>query len=159
MSGYRDDDQRNQDEFSLEAILAEFGSGMPQRQEEAPAAGQPVPEGTASGEEPPRDELAEQDWFPTRPRSHKEPLAEEKTPEEAGTSAVGRGQAPAMPEGSPSQTRGKVTVVPKPSPRIVREEAPPPLPPNRNSRLNRRRRYWNFPLRSRTIRWRLRSTI
>ncbi len=129
MSGYRDDDQRNQDEFSLEAILAEFGSGMPQRQEEAPAAGQPVPEGTASGEEPPRDELAEQDWFPTRPRSHKEPLAEEKTPEEAGTSAVGRGQAPAMPEGSPSQTRGKVTVFPKPSPRIVREEAPPPLPP------------------------------
>ena len=49
MSGYRDDDQLNQDEFSLEAILAEFGSGTPQRQEEPPAAGFDAPaEGPSS---------------------------------------------------------------------------------------------------------------
>ena len=67
------DDQLNQDEFSLEAILAEFGSGSEERQgqeQETPAAGS-----DARTEPPEQDELAQQDWFPTHP--HEEPPPQE----------------------------------------------------------------------------------
>ena len=69
------DGQRNQDEFSLEAILAEFGSGSGERQGEPPAAPSDArTEESATGRDgppdaPQRDELAEQDWFPTSPRT------------------------------------------------------------------------------------------
>ena len=160
MSGYRDDDQLNQDEFSLEAILAEFGSGTPQRQEEPPAAGFDAPaEGPSSevsGEDrvgrdapgapppPPQDELAEQDWFPTRPRSQ-EFYGGKRDAEETEASPVGRGLDPAAPEGSPTQIKGKVTAFPKPAPKIIREEAPPPLPPEPEPEPEPKEKVVEFP--------------
>ena len=138
MSGRRDDDQLNQDEFSLEAILAEFGSGTTQRQEESPAAGEPalgeaasIPEEElpAEGEAPqassapPRDELAEQDWFPTPPQSKRRAEAEARAAREEKKKREESSEDPIQ------KREGKVTEFPKPAPRIVREEAPPPLPP------------------------------
>ena len=116
------DGQRNQDEFSLEAILAEFGSGSGERQGEPPAAPSDArTEESATGRDgppdaPQRDELAEQDWFPTRPRTPGPEDGEDHptTP----FPIVGR-----------REREEKVTPFPKAAPKIVREAAPPPLPP------------------------------
>lgn len=113
------DEELNQEEFSLEAILAEFGSGADQqRQGETPAAGSDAPAEQETPPAPPRDELAEQDWFPTRPHIPQEEPVEEDEDDSPTTrfTPVGRGE-------------GKVTEFPKAPPRIVREAAPPPLPP------------------------------
>ncbi len=102
------DGQQNQDEFSLDAILAEFGSG--QRQEEPPAAPFDASEEEAAapaGPEAQEDELGEKDWFPTPPPRREEP----------------------RPETPAAQEKGRVTAFPGAGPRIQREEAPPPLPP------------------------------
>ena len=104
------DDQLDQEEFSLEAILAEFGSGSGERQGETPAAGPDV-RTEAAPDDP--GEPEERDWFPTRP--HREE-------EETAAAPEGRGEPPA-------EKGGKVTAFPKAPPRIVREAAPPPLPP------------------------------
>lgn len=98
----RDDDQLNQDEFSLDSILAEFGSGS-QRQE-PPAASSDAP--AEEPQTPTRDELAQEDWFPTPPPRKEEP----------------------RPESSPAQEKGRITAFPGPRPQIQREEAPPPPP-------------------------------
>ena len=116
------DGQRNQDEFSLEAILAEFGSGSGERQGEPPAAPSDArTEESATGRDgppdaPQRDELAEQDWFPTRPRTPRPEDGEDHptTP----FPIVGR-----------REREEKVTPFPKAAPKIIREAAPPPLPP------------------------------
>lgn len=104
------DDQLNQDEFLLESILAEFGSGSGERQgQEALAAVSDAQRSVPPA--PPRDELGEKDWFPTR--SH---------PPKGGK----KEDAPPTP---PPPKEGKVSAFPKPAPKIIREVAPPPLPP------------------------------
>lgn len=127
MSEHRDDDQLNQDEFSLEAILAEFGSGTARRQEETPAADQSAPKGEETPPEQPqtpvRDELAEQDWFPTPPQSKRRAEAEARAAREEEEKREESSEDPTP------KKEGKVTAFPKPAPKIVREEAPPPLPP------------------------------
>lgn len=133
------DDQLNQDEFSLEAILAEFGSGTQERQgEEPPAAPSDAQPEEVAPSAPQRDELGEKDWFPTRPHKPEEPpaLDEDDSPT-LSFAPVGRdGQ---------EKKGGRVTSFPKAPPKIVREEAPPPLPPERSPEPPQEEKVLEFP--------------
>lgn len=135
MAKDRDDDQLNQEEFSLEAILAEFGSGTAQRQEETPAADSDAPAEEESPPVPQRDELAEQDWFPTRPHIPEEEPSDEDEDDSPTTrfTPVGRGEG------------AKVTAFPKAPPKIVREAAPPPLPPEPEPEPAQEEKVLEFP--------------
>ncbi len=73
------DDQLDQEEFSLDAILAEFGSGSGEaRQGEPPAVPSDAP---AEAPTPPRDELGEEDWFPESPYARQRKEGRESAPE------------------------------------------------------------------------------
>lgn len=104
MSGDRDDDKLNQDEFSLDSILAEFGSGA-QRQGSPAAFSHAPEEEKETPPAPPWDEPAQEDWFPTPPPRKREPE-----------------------EPAPQGKKGQITAFPGPRPPIRREEAPPPPP-------------------------------
>lgn len=91
MSERRDDGQLNQDEFSLDAILAEFGShGEARRQGETPAAPFDAPGPSSDGETPPSGEK-------------EVPSGEEKAPSR---------EKKATPEDKPAQPTGKVLEFP-----------------------------------------------
>lgn len=108
MSGDRDDDKLNQDEFSLDAILAEFGSGTQRQEPPASSFHAPEEETGETPPAPPQDQPAQEDWFPTPP-------PRKKVPEPEGP----------VPQGE----KGRVTAFPGPRPPIRREEAPPPPEP------------------------------
>lgn len=118
MAKDRDDEQLNQEEFSLESILAEFGSGSGEQRpgetptavvdpsEQASAAPEPGPSPEEEERTPDRDWREETIPFPVRPPS---------SPEET--------KKPREEEGKP---RGVVTAFPGPA-RASKRPAPPPL--------------------------------
>ncbi len=130
------DEQKNQNEFSLEAILAEFGSGTAERQgDESPAAGFNAQEDLAAVSETREKETAQP--------APEQAVPEERVPPDEEDSPTTR-FTPIGRE-APGAKGGKVTVFPKPAPKIIREAAPPPLPPEPEPEPPREEKVLDFP--------------
>lgn len=113
------DEQLNQDEFSLDSILAEFGT---------PAAGETAPV---------RDELGEKDWFPTPPKTERPSVQESPTEAPPAQPVKGKGNVTQFPKAPPKIVREAAPPPPpEPEPEVEPEpennvlEFPTPEPSN-----------------------------
>ena len=119
------DNEQNNEEYSLEDILAEFGSGAPES-----GVAHNLPYTPKEEEEDLREKREEAFLFPPKPKKASEPpKASPRSKPSAGKREQPRRERVPSPE-EPRSTGENVTAFPKkPMPPVRQEEAVPPPPP------------------------------